>query len=96
MIIRVWKTIKCILRPTALSQTKLNGSFLLHCVILHCFYDVNITISPLDWPITEGFTKGFSMKTSLINILSLKTIQTTIIILQITQQTVDLCAPMIN
>ena len=50
-------------------QTKLNGPFLLHCILL--FYDVNLTISPLDRPITAEFTKGFSMKTSLINILCL-------------------------
>ena len=35
-----------------------------HCfvnTVLHCivFYDVNLTISPLDSPITTEFTKGF-------------------------------------
>ena len=53
------------------SKTKLNGPFLLHCVTLCCFYDVNLTISPLDRPITAVFTKWFPMKTSLINILKL-------------------------
>ena len=43
-------------------------AFLLRCIV---FYDVNFTISPLDRHITAEFTKGFSMKTSLINILCL-------------------------
>ena len=55
MIIRVSKPIKCILKPTALF-TKPNGPFKLHCVILYCFYDVNVTNSPLDRPITAEFT----------------------------------------
>ena len=38
---------------------KLNGPFQLHCVRLYCFYDVNLTIWPLDRPITAEFTKGF-------------------------------------
>ena len=33
-----------------------------HCIVC---YDVNLTISSLDWPITAEFTKGPSMKTSL-------------------------------
>ena len=51
----------------------------------------------MDRPIIVEFTKGFSMMTSLVNILCLflQTIQITIIILQITQHTTDLCAPMI-
>ena len=77
-------------------ETKLNGPFSLHCITLYCFYDVNLTILPLDRPITAEFTKGFSMKMSLINILCLQTIQIIIMMLQITQQTIDLCPPMIN
>ena len=39
-------------------------------IVLHCivFYDVNLTIYSLDRPIPAEFTKGFSKKTSLINI----------------------------
>ena len=33
------------------------------------FYDINLTISPLDSPITLEFTKGFSMKTSFVTYL---------------------------
>ena len=41
--------------------------------VLHCidFDDVNLTISPFDRPITAEFTKGFSIMTSLINIICL-------------------------
>ena len=46
MIISGLKGNKCILTPTAL---------LLHCI----FYDINLTISPLDRPITAAFTKDF-------------------------------------
>ena len=35
------------------------------------FYDVNLTISPFDRPITAEFIKGFSMMASLINMLCL-------------------------
>ena len=54
---------------------------LFNYIVLHssAFYDVNLTISPLDRSITSEFTKGISMKTSLINILCLQTIQITII-----------------
>ena len=41
------------------------------CYIVLFFYDVSLTISPLDRPITAEFTKGVSMNTSLINILCL-------------------------
>ena len=34
-----------------------------YIVVHYIFYDVNLTISPLDRPITAEFTKGFSMKT---------------------------------
>ena len=54
---------------------------LFYYIVLHCivFDDVNLTISPLDRPITAEFTE-FSMKTSLINILCLHKFQITIII----------------
>ena len=39
--------------------------------IVLIFYDVNLTISPLDMSITAGFTKVISMKMSFINILCL-------------------------
>ena len=67
---------------------------LFNYIVLHCIvvYDVNLTISSLDRPITAVFTKGFSMK----NILCLLTIQITIIILQITQQSIDLCPAVVK
>ena len=45
--------------PMLCLQTKLNGRF--NYIVLHCivFYDVNLTISLLDRPITAEFTKGF-------------------------------------
>ena len=64
----------------------------LHCILL---YDVNATIWPLDRSIIAEFTKGISMMTSLVNIFCLKTIKITIIVLQITQQTIDPCQLMI-
>ena len=47
---------------------KQNKTGLFNYIVLHCidFYDVNLTISPLDRSITAEFAKGFSMKTSLI------------------------------
>ena len=46
---------------------------LFNYIVLHCiaFDDINLKILPLDRPIITEFTKGFSMKTSLINILRL-------------------------
>ena len=41
------------------------------CYIVLILYDVNLTISPLDIGLPAEFTKGFFMKTSLINILCL-------------------------
>ena len=38
------------------SKTGLYSYILLHCI----FYEVNITIWPLDRPVTAEFTKGFS------------------------------------
>ena len=70
MIISGLEDIKRILKPTALFKNKAKWAFLLHCVTF-CFYDINLTISPLDRLITVEFRKGFSMKTSLINILCL-------------------------
>ena len=49
-------------------QTGLFNYIELHCIL---FYDGNHIISPLDRPITAEFTKGCSMKTSLINIICL-------------------------
>ena len=51
---------KCILRPAALFANKAKQS-LFYYIVLHCivFYDVNLTISPLDWPITAGFQQVF-------------------------------------
>ena len=78
------------LGPSAL-LTKLNRPFLLHFVTLHCFYDINLTISPLYRPVTAQFTKGFSTKTSLINILCLLTIQILVtIIFTNYSQTIDM------
>ena len=59
------------LNPLLCLQTKLTGPFKLHCVTMYCFYDVNLTISQLNWFITAEFTMGFSMRASLINILCL-------------------------
>ena len=44
---------------------------ILDYIVLHCidFYDVNLTISPLDRLIPGEFTKEFSRMTSLIYIL---------------------------
>ena len=83
--------IKCILRPTSLFTSKATGLF--NYTVLNCIdiYDVNLTISPLYRPITAEFTKGFSVTYQH----PLQTIQIRIIILQITQQTIDLCPPMI-
>ena len=58
MIISGFVANKMHFRSTFCLQRKLNGPFQLHCVTLY-FYDVNITISPLDRPITAKFTKGF-------------------------------------
>ena len=44
------------------SKTGLFNYIALHCIE---FYDVNLTISPLDWSMTAEFTNGISMKTSL-------------------------------
>ena len=63
---------KCILRPTALFLNKAKQAFFITlCYIVLFFNHVSLTISPLDRPITPEFTKGPSMKTSLINILCL-------------------------
>ena len=61
----------CILRPTALFKNKAKWAFIVSFVTVYCFHDVNHTISRLGRPITAEFTKGFSIKTSLINILCL-------------------------
>ena len=62
------KPIKCISRPPTLFTNKAKQAFfkqsktgLFHYIVLHCigFYDVNLTISPLDRPIPEEFTRGF-------------------------------------
>ena len=67
-----WKPIKCILRPTACIVYKAKRAFF-NFIVSRCieFYDVNFAISPLGRPIRAEFTKRFSMKTSLINILCL-------------------------
>ena len=46
-------------------------TFCYNVFVYNWFYDINLTISPLDKPITAEFTKGFYMITSLINILCL-------------------------
>ena len=59
----VFKPIKCILRPTVLFTNKVKWAFSATLVYIALFfYDVNITILPLDRPISAEFTKGFSMK----------------------------------
>ena len=78
MIISGLEPIKCILRPTAYKACRAFSITLCYIVLI---YDVNLTNSPLDRLITAAFTKGYSMKTSLINILCLYTIQIIIIIL---------------
>ena len=90
-----WMPIIAFKDPLLCLQTKIAGHYsyiVLHCIVL---YDVNITIWPLNRSITAEFTKGFSMMTSLVNILCLQTIQITILFLQIIQNTTDLCLPMI-
>ena len=57
-------------------QTKITGLscyIVSHCIVL---YDVNITIWPLDRSIIAEFTKGFSMMTSLVNILVNRSVYT--------------------
>ena len=51
--------------------SKAKWAFLITLCYNVLFYDVNLTISPLDRAIIAKFTKGFSMKTLLINILCL-------------------------
>ena len=82
MIISGLEANKCICLPSALF-TKLNGPYIcFNNIVLHCivFHDVNLSISPRDRPMLAEFTKGFSIKTSPINILCY---MITIIILQI-------------
>ena len=50
---------------------KAKQAFLVTSCYSVLFHDVNITIWPLDRPIIAEFTKRFSMKTPLINILCL-------------------------
>ena len=71
MIILVLKPIKCSLRPTHCFVYKQSKTGLFNYIVLHCidFDDVNLTISPLDRPTPAEFTNGFSMMTSLINML---------------------------
>ena len=72
MIISGLEANKCILRPTALFTNKAKQAFLITlCYIVTLFYEVNPTLWPFERPITASFTKGFSIKTSLINILCL-------------------------
>ena len=47
------------LRPTALFTNKAKQAFLITFCYIVLFYDVNLTISPLDRPIKAEFTKGF-------------------------------------
>ena len=63
-----WKLIKCILRPIAKFTNKAKQAFFITLCYISLFFMTYLTISPLDRPLTAGFTKGFSMKTSLINI----------------------------
>ena len=51
------------LRPTGLFANKAKRAFLITFCYTVWFYYINLTISPLDRPITAEFTKGFSMKT---------------------------------
>ena len=48
-------------KTTAWFTNKAFRAFLLHCVTLYCFYDVNLTISPLDRPVTAEFKRGFPL-----------------------------------
>ena len=55
------------LKTTSLFKiTGLSSYIVSHCFILN---EVNLTISPLDRP--AEFTKGFSMMTSIVNIVCL-------------------------
>ena len=50
---------KCILKPTALYTNKAKrGILLLDCVTLHCFFYLNLTISPLDKAYNSLIYKG--------------------------------------
>ena len=54
---------KMCLRPTALLTNKAKWAFLVtFCYTALSFYDVNMTILPLDKDILAEFTKMFSMK----------------------------------
>ena len=85
MIISGFEATECILRLTALFTNKSKQAFLItmYYIVLF-FYDVNLTISKLDRPITAEFTKGISMKTFTYQ-TSFVYKQITIIILQITE-----------
>ena len=69
MIIRGLEAMKYILSHTALFTNKAKWAF-----VTTLYYNVlffYLTIPTLDRPIIAEFTKGFSMMTSLINILCL-------------------------
>ena len=62
---------------------------LFYYIVLQCtvFYDINLTILPLNRPITAEFTEGFSTKMSLTfqHPLFVNNSNNNLIILQITQ-----------
>ena len=63
MIISGLEANKMRLRSTALFTNKAKGAFFITmCYIVLFFYNANLTISPLDRPITAKFTKMCSMK----------------------------------
>ena len=92
------KPIKCgILRPTALFTNKAKQAFFINCVIMYCFYDVKLTTSPLDRPITAEFTKGFSCYHVTLNILCLcNDSNNNHYVKNYSKNNLDLCSPMIN
>ena len=55
----VYKPIKYILRPTALFTNKAKWAFLITLCYIGLFCDINLTIWPLDRPITAEFTKVY-------------------------------------
>ena len=57
--------------PCFVYKQSLMGRFYYIVLLYIVCNDVKLIISPLDRPVTAEFTKGFSMKTSLINILCL-------------------------
>ena len=66
----VWRPVKCILRPNALFTNKAKGAFLITLCYILLFF-MTCTSQFRHWIGTAVFTKGISIRTSLINILCL-------------------------